>query len=135
MTGIDTNLLVRYITQDGDEAQKATAHLERICTLENPGFICLVVLCELVWVLDRAYHYNRSAIAAILDKLFATAEFEVERSLLAWSALREYQAGPADYADYIIAQVCSDANAVPVHTLDKKASKSALFFHVADAPL
>lgn len=130
MIGIDTNLLVRYITQDGKEAAGATRHLERVCKADSPGFICTVVLCELVWVLRGAYGYERSAIAAILEKLLTTEEFEIERSALVWRALKEYRNGPADFSDYVIAHTCSEVDAVPVHTLDKKAGKTPLFFLV-----
>lgn len=127
MIGIDTNLLVRYITQDGEEAAVVTRYLESRCTPAQPGFVCHIVLCELVWVLARAYGYDRTAIGAILTKLLATAEFEVERSLLAWRALRQYGAGTADFADYLIGEVARECDASPVHTLDRKAGKSPNF--------
>jgi predicted nucleic-acid-binding protein len=52
--GLDTNILVRYIVRD-DEAQTelATHLIETKCTREQPGFIALLVLIELVWVLSR----------------------------------------------------------------------------------
>ena len=127
MIGIDTNLLVRYITQDGDEAPAVTRYLETRCTFEHPGFVCLIVLCELVCVLARAYRYDRTAIAAILTKLLATAEFEVERSMLAWRALQEYGEGTAGFSDYLIGEVVRECDASPVHTLDRKAGKSPNF--------
>ncbi len=60
MTGIDTNVLVRYIVQD-DPAQSAlaTTFIEKNCTAKKPGFINLIVLCELTWVLKRAYRAER----------------------------------------------------------------------------
>jgi predicted nucleic-acid-binding protein len=127
MVGVDTNLLVRYITQDGIEAPAVTQHLETHCTVACPGFVSLIVLCELVWVLDRAYGYRRADIAAILGKLLSTAEFEVERSRLAWRALMEYAEGTADFSDYLIGQVAHEFGATPVHTLDRKAGKSPNF--------
>jgi len=127
MVGIDTNLLVRYITQDGEEAALATRHLEAVCTRETPGFVCLVVLCELVWVLRQAYGYGRAAIAMVLERLLTTTEFEVERSVIAWRALNEYRSGPADFSDYVIGHVAVACEATPVHTLDRKAARSPYF--------
>lgn len=127
MIGLDTNLLVRYITQDGAEAPEVTRYLEENCTQASPGFVCLIVLCELVWVLRRAYKYDKATIVAILEKLLATAEFEVERSALAWGALREYRAGSADYSDYLIGQIAREHGASPVRTLDRNAAKSRNF--------
>lgn len=127
MTGLDTNILVRYITQDGDEAPLATRHIESRCTRDRPGFLCLVVLCELVWVLRGAYGYTREDVAHILDRVLSTAEFEMERSSLAWRALQRYRQGPADFADYVIAETCAQADATPVATLDRKAARCPLF--------
>jgi predicted nucleic-acid-binding protein len=127
MKGIDTNILARYITQDGEEAPAVSKWLEASCTEVNPGFISLVVLCELVWVLRRAYGYDRAAAAAIVDRLLTAAEFEVESSTLAWSALAEYRDGPADFSDYLIGQVCREYEAAPVFTLDASAAKGQNF--------
>jgi predicted nucleic-acid-binding protein len=51
MNGLDTNVLVRYLTRD-DPAQyrAAKSFLESACTQEEPGYINAIVLCELVWV-------------------------------------------------------------------------------------
>ncbi len=53
MIGLDTNVLVRYLTQD-DPQQSARANnlIETQCTKNEPGWIALIVLCELVWVLE-----------------------------------------------------------------------------------
>lgn len=134
MLGLDTNLLVRYITQDGEEASAVTEHLERECTQARPGFVCLVVLCELVWVLRQAYKYDRASVTVILEKLLSTAEFEVERASLAWRALADYRTGSADFSDYLIGQVSHEYDACPVHTLDRKAAKHPNFVLVSVTP-
>ena len=53
MIGLDTNVLVRYLTQD-DAAQSALANqvIEEQLTPRNPGFISSIVLVEVVWVLE-----------------------------------------------------------------------------------
>ncbi len=128
MIGIDTNVLVRYIVQDEPkQARAATAFIESTCTAEEPGRICLVVLCELSWVLARAYHYERDAIGHVLEVLLTAAELEVEQSAMAWRALRDYRIGPAEFADYIIAHLNSSAAAEYTITLDRKAARHALF--------
>ena len=131
MIGIDTNVLVRYIVQDEPkQARAATDFLENTLTAEEPGRICLVVLCELSWVLSRAYHYERAAIAHVLEKLLTAAELEVEHSAVAWRALRDYRTGPAEFADYIIAHLNSSSAVEYTITLDRKAARHALFREV-----
>ncbi len=127
MIGIDTNILERYITQDGKETPAATELLEKKCTDETQGFICIVVLCELVWVLSRAYKYDKSSIARILNKLLTTIEFKIENALVAWRALQAYEKGNADYSDYLIGYICTENKTETVYTLDKKASTSPNF--------
>ena len=127
MLGIDTNILVRYITQDGREASAATKFLEKQCSSEKPGFICHIVLCELVWVLKGAYKYDKEAVIAILNQLLATSELELEDSLSVWRALQTYSTGNADFSDYLIGYVCDENEVDSVYTLDKKAAKSELF--------
>ncbi|WP_423825156.1 PIN domain-containing protein [Salinibacter ruber] len=52
MTGIDTNVLVRYVTRDHPEQYRAAKrHLESSCTQEEPGYVSVIVSCELAWVL------------------------------------------------------------------------------------
>ena len=128
MIGIDTNVLVRYITQD-DLAQSAaaTVFLESSCSREQPGRVCLIVLCELVWVLARAYEYDRETVSRVLNRLLSAAEFEVEQSLVAWRALRDYQQGGAEYADYLIAHLNAQAEAQYTITFDRKAGRHRLF--------
>jgi AbrB family looped-hinge helix DNA binding protein len=62
--GLDTNVLVRYLVQDdARQAAVATRQIEA-----NRCFINLIVLCELVWVLDAAYGYDRQEIAGVIEK-------------------------------------------------------------------
>ena len=128
MIGIDTNVLVRYIVQDDSgQAKAATDFLETFCTLEQPGRICLVVLCELVWVLTRAYRYERDTVCQVVEQLLMAAELEVEQSSMAWRALRGYRVGPAEFADYIIAHLNESADVEYTITFDRKAARHPLF--------
>jgi predicted nucleic-acid-binding protein len=125
--GIDTNILVRYIVQDSDESELATVFLEKNCSNDTPGFLCLVVLCELVWVLRKAYRYDKSVVTKILYKLLTTAEIEIENTLVAWRAYQDYQDGHADFSDYLIAHICHQRDTDSVITFDKKAARHSLF--------
>ena len=55
MIGLDTNVLVRYIAQDDVvHSAKATQLIESL-SIENQGFITLVSMMELVWVMQGCY--------------------------------------------------------------------------------
>jgi predicted nucleic-acid-binding protein len=89
--------------------------------------VSLIVLCELVWVLDRGYRYNRNTIAAVLRRLLSVEDVRVERSDLAWRALNLYEGGKADFADYVIGLCHRDQGAKITHTFDRRASDCELF--------
>jgi predicted nucleic-acid-binding protein len=104
MIGLDTNVMVRYITQDDpQQAAQATRLIETRCTAAAPGHVAHIVLCELVWVLRRAYGYSKPQVVAVLDQILVTAELDVENEGVAFQALDAYREGPADFSDYLLA--------------------------------
>ena len=49
MIGLDTNILVRYLTQDAPlQSPKASEIIERRLTEANPGFVSIVAMVETV---------------------------------------------------------------------------------------
>lgn len=106
MTGLDTNILVRYITQDDpQQSALATRFIEEKCSLEFPGFINHIVLCELVWVLNRCYKTDRMQSLQVIEQLLRTAQFQVQEPQIVWKALKLAQKGKADFADFLISQI------------------------------
>jgi predicted nucleic-acid-binding protein len=127
MIGVDTNVLVRYIVGDDPKQSKlATTFLEKTCSKENPGFVNLIVLCELVWVLRGAYKVNKQAIIDVLRHILGSTELSVETPDIAWAALDDFEKGNADYSDYLIARKNKHLGCAQTVTFDKKASKNAL---------
>ena len=56
MIAIDTNILVRYITQDDLQQAEAAANLLAIYNNKPQSiFINNIVLCEFIWVLEKGY--------------------------------------------------------------------------------
>ena len=128
MIGLDTNVLVRYIVQDDPEqARAATRLVESACTDQSTGYISVVVLVELVWVLAVAYDYEREVIASVLGQLLRTTEFTVEDCDLAWHALREFDNGPAGFADCLLAHRNRSSGCSTTFTFDRKAAKGRHF--------
>jgi predicted nucleic-acid-binding protein len=127
MTGIDTNVLVRYLVQDDPaQARKATRFITNECSADEPGLINRIVLCELVWVLETAYGYERDKVALALEKILRTTQFTIEDHQEAWSSFREYQDG-ADFADSLIAAVNRRLGCEHTVTFDRKAGRRSGF--------
>jgi predicted nucleic-acid-binding protein len=102
MIGLDTNVLVRYLTQDDPDQAARAGRIIESCTKEEPGLVSLVVLCELVWVLRGAYGYEKKLVIEVLEQILAISELQVEAEDTARSALAAFRRGPADFADYVI---------------------------------
>ena len=73
MIGLDTNILVRYLTQDDPiQSPKASEIIERRLTEENPGFVSIVAMVETVWVLERAFGLATQDIARAVERVLQT---------------------------------------------------------------
>ncbi|MDO9424034.1 MAG: type II toxin-antitoxin system VapC family toxin [Methylobacter sp.] len=123
MIGLDTNVLVRYVAQDDTiQSPKASAMIESL-TAETPGYVSLVSVVELVWVLTGCYAASKSETCEVLETLLRTREIIVAQAETVWKALRQFRENNADFADCLIA--CSGTEAGCEHTLtfDKGAVK------------
>lgn len=126
MIGLDTHILVRYITQDdARQSRIANGLIEGQCSRANPGRISQVVLCELTWVLSRAYGYDKQQLLGLLDQLLITAELEVENEPLARQALAAWRDGTADYSDYLLALSNQAAGCDVTYSFDRKLARHA----------
>ncbi len=119
MIALDTNVLVRYLTDDdADQARRAGALLEGVAGGDERLFVSQVVLCELVWVLRGAYGRPKSDVLLALEGLISSAQLLVQDADLALRALDQYRRGKADFADYIIAESARAAGCSEVATFD-----------------
>ena len=108
MIGLDTNLLVRYVTQDDLEQWLLAAAL-----IEAEGQLCFlsnIVLCELVWVLrGKPYQFTRPQISGVLEAMLATPVMEFENRSAVYQALQRMKLGKADFSDYLIGAIAHQA--------------------------
>ena len=125
MIGLDTNVLLRYIVRDDAAQAKAAGRLiEARCSKEAPGHVSHIVLAELAWVLGRGYGYAKAEVVKVMEAILASAELKVQESALAWAALRAFQSGQADFADYLIGAVNESCGCETTFTFDKRAARS-----------
>jgi predicted nucleic-acid-binding protein len=119
MRGLDTNVLVRYIVAD-DAKQTALANrlVEHSRAAGELLYISMVVLCELVWVLSRSYKQSKPEIVHALGLILRTRQFQLEDDLLVRRSLDAFQAGRADFADYLIGEICRRAGCEDCVTFD-----------------
>ena len=123
MIALDTNVLVRFLVDDDvDQAKIAGILIDRL-TDAAPGFIGREVLVELVWVLERAYGYERADIAAAFDGLLSATELLIEDADDIGLALELYRNDGFGFADLMIVAAARRAGAVELVTFDRKAAR------------
>jgi len=125
MIGIDTNVLVRYIMQDDPkQSPKASALIESL-NADNPGFITLVSIVELYWVLTTSYGLTGQQVKQVLEVLLRTKQVIVDRADQVLRALRVFNDGKADFADCLIERTAAAAGCGQTMTFDVGATKHA----------
>ena len=125
MIGLDTNVLVRYIMQDDANQARKAAKLIDALTPTTPGFVPLVVVVELFWVLSSSYELSREQIVEAFDALIRSKQLVVEKKDQVVRALRVYGASTADFPDCLIERTANAAGCEKVVTFDVGASKKA----------
>lgn len=119
MIGLDTNVLVRYVTQDDLEQWQNAAEL-----IEAEGQLCFlssIVLCEFVWVLrGKPYQFTRQQIAEALGIMFTSSTFQFEHRSAVYQALQQMKLGKADFSDYLIGAISNQAGCSNTYSFDRK---------------
>ena len=125
MTGLDTNVLVRYVMQDDPRQSPRATRLIEALKPDEPGFVPVVALVELVWVQSGSYTLDRAQVATVLDTLLRSKELVIDRAELVTQALNRYNAAGADFADALIERIAAAAGCSATMTFDASAVKAA----------
>ncbi|MBF0265710.1 MAG: type II toxin-antitoxin system VapC family toxin [Gammaproteobacteria bacterium] len=123
MIGLDTNIIIRYLTQDDPEQSIIASELiENKLDSQNPGFISLIVLIEVVWVLKISYQQNKADLSNVIESLLTTKQLMIEKPASAYKALRYWQNGNGDFSDALTAVISKENGCQNTLTFDKKAT-------------
>ena len=88
------------------------------------AWVATIVLVEVSWVLRAAYRFDRSTVASALRRLVGTEGVCVEDELATQRGLDAYEAGSADFSDYMILDASRAYGAVPLNTFDERLGRS-----------
>lgn len=128
MIGLDTNVLVRYLAQDDPlQSARATAFIEQHLTEREPGFISIVAMAEMVWVLERAYHLAGAEIAAAVERTLQADLLVVESEQEVFTAMIALKEGRGAFADALIGVLGTKAGCTHTVTFDRKAARLPYF--------
>jgi predicted nucleic-acid-binding protein len=104
-------------------ARLATKLIESL-NEDSRGFVSLVSIIELSWVLESAFGLPRSQIIEVFRNLMAVDVFKLDRVAVVAAAVRAYGEGKADFADYLIERSSVQAGCTRTMTFDKTAAKT-----------
>ena len=117
----DTNLFLRYLTNDIPE--KADA-VEKLLGLASREEILLVttplVIAEIVWTLERFYGWSKPMIMASVLTILGTPGIEVEDRDTVLQAVVWYEEKNVNFIDAFHAAWLLAAGIDRVHTFDRK---------------
>ena len=122
MTGLDTNVIVRFLMKDDAEQAALANTVFAELTVVAPGFVCREVLVELVWVLQKIYRLPRTDIADAVEGLLGAREIVVESADQVAVAVDRLRKGGAGFADQMIALAGQGAGCGKTVTFDRKAA-------------
>ena len=121
MIGLDTNVLVRFVTHDDPAQTPAAVKLMRSLSSSSPGFVSLIVIAELSWVLKSLYKFEKSEMELVLENLLRSDALVVERSEIVWQALRKFKTGNSGFSDCLAERCGHAAECLYTLTFDKRA--------------
>ena len=131
MIGVDTNILVRYLTQDDENQAKIVDQLfKQYATSANSIFINNIVICELIWVLESGYKYSRLQISEAIKQILSTEEFSFENQKLLRFALNQYSQNKLDFSDSLIGAINNQFDCLTTFTFDKSSKNTDNFSYL-----
>lgn len=108
---------------DPIQSPLATRLIESL-TKANPGFISLVCLTELYWVLDHTYKLTTLEISQALEAILTSDSLQLEEDFRVQRSLLRYRSGSADFDDCLIAETALANGCSQIFTFDKKAART-----------
>ena len=120
MTGLDTNILVRYLAQDDEEQSRRV--LAMLLKKGAKFFAGDLVLVETRWVLRALYAWTDAEVADAFARLLTIHNLEFEDESRLRSAIRAMRSG-SDFPDELIVDRCRERGCNEIATFDKEMIK------------
>ncbi|MDJ1158980.1 type II toxin-antitoxin system VapC family toxin [Chelatococcus sp. SYSU_G07232] len=127
MIGLDTNVLLRALTNDDPARSPAAARLLAGLSADAPGFVNVVVLIELAWSLQRRYKAGRADVIAAVEALLESPGYVIADRDAVIDGLEIMKAERLDFTDALIAALNRRAGCEGTFTFDETARRNRLY--------
>jgi predicted nucleic-acid-binding protein len=111
---IDTNVLIRLLTDDPKEQQQSQLALN-LLNQHGQVWVCRIVLIETIWVLQGTYKFGKDQITSVLEKLIQHPCIHLENIEAVDNALTVFSACNAGFADCSILNDAKQNQLVLLH--------------------
>jgi predicted nucleic-acid-binding protein len=119
MKGLDTSILIRYLTQDDPvQSPRANEIIDRDLSQEVPGFVSLVAIAEVARVLRSRYKATRQEIVTAIERILSSDSFQVQNEQQVYEAMIALRTGEGTFADALICALGAWAGCSSTLTFD-----------------
>lgn len=119
MRFVDTNIFLRYLTNDLPETASACEELFRRAVEEDEWlFTTEMVVAEIIWVLESYYELPKSNIQGKLEKILNTPNLLCTQKETILEALSLYSEKNIDYIDAYNAVILREQNIEQAYSYD-----------------
>jgi predicted nucleic-acid-binding protein len=125
VTGLDTNVLLRFFAQDDQRQSPLADATMASLTIENPGWVGLATVLEFVWAMSKKMRFAKAVVCDALDRLLMLETIVVEQDATVASAVQRFRSTRADFADCLIAISAQAAGCTKTLTFDEIAARDA----------
>lgn len=122
MTGIDTNVILRAALDDDPVQSRLAQELLETLTREAPGFVTMVTLAEVFWIVRRREGFSKDTALALIRGLVESDVLEFDDGEGVVRALEAAGDG-ADFADALIDSTMAQFGVTETVTFDRRAAQ------------
>ncbi|MFB7842835.1 PIN domain-containing protein [Microbacterium sp. NPDC056052] len=122
MTGIDTNVILRAALDDDPVQSRLAQELLETLTRAAPGFVTMVTLAEVFWIVRRREGFSKDTALALIRGLVESDVLEFDDGEEVVRALEAAGDG-ADFADALIDSTMAQFGVTETVTFDRRAAQ------------
>lgn len=119
MIALDTNVLVRFVVDDGEQHVRARRFIAAALARRETLFVSQIVAWEFTWVLRSAYRRPKADVLSVLSQLLAVPAVRFEDEAQVRAAIERAAETPLGFADCLIRQRIRAAGCSTLATFDR----------------